>query len=104
VSTPPNWTLPHRNLMDYDGAQVDRAVLDMLAPGESTRRRLERAGAGGVLMIYRRDGDAAVAHGRGLREQQCWTETAILGVLAARMGPSSAGVDRSTRCGATPRS
>ena len=71
---PANWNLRIANVADYDGPQVDRAVLDMLAPWEV----LETVGAalvpGGVLIIYVATVTQLSRTVEALREQQCWTE------------------------------
>jgi tRNA (adenine57-N1/adenine58-N1)-methyltransferase len=71
---PANWDLRIANVADYDGPQVDRAVLDMLAPWEV----LEAVGAalvpGGVLIIYVATVTQLSRTVEALREQQCWTE------------------------------
>jgi tRNA (adenine57-N1/adenine58-N1)-methyltransferase catalytic subunit len=71
---PPNWTLRIANLMDYDGAQVDRAVLDMLAPWEVLDAVSNALVPGGVLMIYVATVTQLSRTVEALREQQCWTE------------------------------
>jgi tRNA (adenine57-N1/adenine58-N1)-methyltransferase catalytic subunit len=71
---PANWDLRIANVADYDGPQVDRAVLDMLAPWEV----LEAVGGalvpGGVLIIYVATVTQLSRTVEALREQQCWTE------------------------------
>ena len=71
---PANWNLRIANVADYDGPQVDRAVLDMLAPWEV----LETVGAalvpGGVLIIYVATVTQLSRTVEALRDQQCWTE------------------------------
>jgi tRNA (adenine57-N1/adenine58-N1)-methyltransferase len=71
---PANWHLRIANVADYDGPQVDRAVLDMLAPWEV----LEAVGgalvSGGVLIIYVATVTQLSRTVEALREQQCWTE------------------------------
>ena len=71
---PANWDLHIANVADYDGPQVDRAVLDMLAPWEV----LEAVGGalvpGGVLIIYVATVTQLSRTVEALREQQCWTE------------------------------
>jgi tRNA (adenine57-N1/adenine58-N1)-methyltransferase len=71
---PANWDLHIANVADYDGPQVDRAVLDMLAPWEV----LEAVGGalvpGGVLIVYVATVTQLSRTVEALREQQCWTE------------------------------
>jgi tRNA (adenine57-N1/adenine58-N1)-methyltransferase len=71
---PANWDLRIANVADYDGPQVDRAVLDMLAPWEV----LEAVGGalvpGGVLIVYVATVTQLSRTVEALREQQCWTE------------------------------
>jgi tRNA (adenine57-N1/adenine58-N1)-methyltransferase len=71
---PANWDLHIANVADYSGPQVDRAVLDMLAPWEV----LEAVGGalvpGGVLIIYVATVTQLSRTVEALREQQCWTE------------------------------
>jgi tRNA (adenine57-N1/adenine58-N1)-methyltransferase len=71
---PANWDLHIANVIDYSGPQVDRAVLDMLAPWEV----LEAVGGalvpGGVLIIYVATVTQLSRTVEALREQQCWTE------------------------------
>jgi tRNA (adenine57-N1/adenine58-N1)-methyltransferase len=71
---PANWDLHIADVADYDGPQVDRAVLDMLAPWEV----LEAVGGalvpGGVLIIYVATVTQLSRTVEALREQQCWTE------------------------------
>jgi tRNA (adenine57-N1/adenine58-N1)-methyltransferase len=71
---PANWDLHIADVADYDGPEVDRAVLDMLAPWEV----LEAVGGalvpGGVLIIYVATVTQLSRTVEALREQQCWTE------------------------------
>jgi tRNA (adenine57-N1/adenine58-N1)-methyltransferase len=71
---PANWHLRVANVADYDGPQVDRAVLDMLAPWEV----LDAVGGalvpGGVLIVYVATVTQLSRTVEALREQQCWTE------------------------------
>ena len=86
------------------GPQVDRAVLDMLAPWEvleavggalGARRRADR---------LRRDRDAAVADGRGAARAAVLDRAAVVGEPCSAAGTSSGWrCVRSTPCGATPR-
>jgi tRNA (adenine57-N1/adenine58-N1)-methyltransferase len=71
---PANWELKIADVADYEGEQVDRAVLDMLAPWDV----LEAVGGalvpGGVLIIYVATVTQLSKTVEALREQQCWTE------------------------------
>jgi tRNA (adenine57-N1/adenine58-N1)-methyltransferase catalytic subunit len=71
---PPNWELKIADVAAYEGEQVDRAVLDMLAPWDV----LEAVGGalvpGGVLIIYVATVTQLSKTVEALREQQCWTE------------------------------
>src|SRR6476661_3632021 len=49
---PANWDLVIEDLADYAGPEVDRVVLDMLAPWEVLGAVADVLVAGGVLMIY----------------------------------------------------
>jgi tRNA (adenine57-N1/adenine58-N1)-methyltransferase catalytic subunit len=71
---PPNWTLRIADVADYDGAQVDRAVLDMLAPWEVLAAVSNALVPGGVLMVYVATVTQLSRTVEALREQQCWTE------------------------------
>jgi len=71
---PPNWDLTIADLADYAGPQVDRCVLDMLAPWEVLPTVSEALVSGGVLMIYVATVTQLSKTVEALREQQCWTE------------------------------
>lgn len=71
---PDNWELVTADLVDYAGPEVDRVVLDMLAPWEVLGRVAEVLVAGGVLMIYVATVTQLSKTVEALREQQCWTE------------------------------
>ena len=47
---PENWELVIADLNDYTGTEVDRVVLDMLAPWEVLGKVADALVAGGVLM------------------------------------------------------
>lgn len=75
--TPPNWSLRVGDVCDFrveDHGQVDRIVLDMLAPWEV----LPTVGAalipGGVLTVYVATVTQLSKIAESLREQRCWTE------------------------------
>lgn len=71
---PQNWELVIADVGQYAGPEVDRVVLDMLAPWEV----LPAVGAalipGGVLIIYVATVTQLSRTVEALREQQCWTE------------------------------
>ena len=71
---PANWNLVIGDLADYTGPQVDRAVLDMLAPWEVLPAVSAALVPGGVLMIYVATVTQLSKTVEALREQQCWTE------------------------------
>ncbi len=73
-AAPDNWELVTADLVDYSGPEVDRVVLDMLAPWEVLGRVGEVLVAGGVLMIYVATVTQLSKTVEALREQQCWTE------------------------------
>ncbi len=75
---PANWELIIADLADYvvaeAGPEVDRVVLDMLAPWEVLGAVADALVAGGVLMIYVATVTQLSRTVEALREQQCWTE------------------------------
>ena len=71
---PPNWELVIGDVADYPGPDVDRAVLDMLAPWEVLATVATALVAGGVLMVYVTTVTQLSRTVEALREQQCWTE------------------------------
>jgi tRNA (adenine57-N1/adenine58-N1)-methyltransferase len=71
---PDNWDLVIADLNDYRGGEVDRVVLDMLAPWEVLDTVSQQLVAGGVLMIYVATVTQLSRAVEALREQQCWTE------------------------------
>lgn len=71
---PANWDLTIADLAEYTGPQVDRCVLDMLAPWEVLPTVSEALVSGGVLMIYVATVTQLSKTVEALREQQCWTE------------------------------
>ncbi|ULE32202.1 tRNA (adenine-N1)-methyltransferase [Mycobacterium sp. IDR2000157661] len=71
---PPNWDLVIADLGEYGGPEVDRVVLDMLAPWEVLDTVASALVAGGVLMIYVATVTQLSRAVEALREQQCWTE------------------------------
>jgi tRNA (adenine57-N1/adenine58-N1)-methyltransferase catalytic subunit len=71
---PANWDLVTADVADYAGPEVDRVVLDMLAPWEVLDAVAKALVAGGVLMIYVATVTQLSRTVEALREQQCWTE------------------------------
>lgn len=71
---PANWELVVDDLTAYPGPEVDRVVLDMLAPWEVLGTVADALVAGGVLMIYVATVTQLSRVVEALREQQCWTE------------------------------
>ena len=71
---PENWDLVVADLNDYAGPEVDRVVLDMLAPWEVLGKVAEALVPGGVLMIYVATVTQLSRTVEAMREQQCWTE------------------------------
>ena len=71
---PANWELVIADVADYSGPEVDRVVLDMLAPWDVLGAVADALVAGGVLMIYVATVTQLSRTVEALREQQCWTE------------------------------
>ena len=71
---PENWELVIADVADYTGPEVDRVVLDMLAPWEVLGAIADALAAGGVLMVYVATVTQLSRTVEALREQQCWTE------------------------------
>ncbi|MET0454891.1 MAG: tRNA (adenine-N1)-methyltransferase [Mycobacterium sp.] len=71
---PSNWDLRIADLNDYDGAEVDRAVLDMLAPWEVLDTVAGALVPGGVLIVYVATVTQLSRVVEAMRDQQCWTE------------------------------
>jgi tRNA (adenine57-N1/adenine58-N1)-methyltransferase catalytic subunit len=71
---PDNWELVTGDVADFSGAQVDRVVLDMLAPWEVLDAIAAALLPGGVLTIYVATVTQLSRTVEALREQQCWTE------------------------------
>src|ERR1700754_3010806 len=69
-----NWELVIADVADYAGPEVDRVVLDMLAPWEVLGAVAGALVAGGVLMVYVATVTQQSRTVEALREQQCWTE------------------------------
>ncbi|HEY5858308.1 MAG TPA: tRNA (adenine-N1)-methyltransferase [Aldersonia sp.] len=73
-SPPPNWQLTIGDVADYDGEQVDRIVLDMLAPWEALPTVSRALVPGGVLIVYVATTTQLSRVMEALRSQECWTE------------------------------
>jgi tRNA (adenine57-N1/adenine58-N1)-methyltransferase catalytic subunit len=71
---PANWELAIADVADYAGPEVDRVVLDMLAPWDVLGAVADALVAGGVLMVYVATVTQLSRTVEALREQQCWTE------------------------------
>jgi tRNA (adenine57-N1/adenine58-N1)-methyltransferase catalytic subunit len=75
---PDNWSLTVANLAEHpsaaDGGEVDRAVLDMLAPWEVLPTVAASLIPGGVLVVYVATTTQLSRITEALRDQQCWTE------------------------------
>ncbi|SFQ60006.1 tRNA (adenine-N1)-methyltransferase [Amycolatopsis rubida] len=70
---PGNWTLTVADLATHTG-EVDRVVLDMLAPWDQLPNVAEHLVPGGVLTVYVATVTQLSRVTESLREQQCWTE------------------------------
>lgn len=70
---PENWTLHVDNVTAHTG-EVDRIVLDMLAPWEVLTTVAANLVPGGVLVVYVATVTQLSRITEALREQQCWTE------------------------------
>ena len=71
---PENWQLKVADLADYDDGEVDRIVLDMVAPWEVLDTVAKNLVPGGVLVVYVATTPQLSDVTEALREQQCWTE------------------------------
>ena len=70
---PPNWALTIADVAEFDG-EVDRVVLDMLAPWDVLPSVARNLVPGGVLVVYVATTTQLSRVAEALREQQCWTE------------------------------
>jgi tRNA (adenine57-N1/adenine58-N1)-methyltransferase len=70
---PPNWSLTVADLASHEG-EVDRVVLDMLAPWDQLPNVAAHLVPGGVLTVYVATVTQLSRVTESLREQQCWTE------------------------------
>ncbi|KAF0847182.1 tRNA (adenine-N1)-methyltransferase [Nocardia caishijiensis] len=71
---PPNWSLTVADVANYDGEQVDRVVLDMLAPWDALPAVSKALVPGGVLIVYVATVTQLSKVVEEMREQECWTE------------------------------
>ncbi|MFO7191808.1 MULTISPECIES: tRNA (adenine-N1)-methyltransferase [Thermocrispum] len=70
---PENWTLHVADVSTHSG-DVDRVILDMLAPWDVLPTVAENLVPGGVLVVYVATVTQLSRITEALREQQCWTE------------------------------
>jgi tRNA (adenine57-N1/adenine58-N1)-methyltransferase len=70
---PANWSLTVADLASHEG-EVDRVVLDMLAPWDQLPNVAACLVPGGVLTVYVATVTQLSRVTESLREQQCWTE------------------------------
>ncbi|WP_018680810.1 tRNA (adenine-N1)-methyltransferase [Actinokineospora enzanensis] len=70
---PANWTLTVADLATHTG-EVDRVILDMLAPWDMLPTVATNLIPGGVLVVYVATTTQLSRVSEALREQQCWTE------------------------------
>ncbi|GGN67240.1 tRNA (adenine-N1)-methyltransferase [Nocardia rhizosphaerihabitans] len=71
---PANWSLTVADVAQYEGEQVDRVVLDMLAPWDALPAVSKALVPGGVLIVYVATVTQLSKVVESLREQECWTE------------------------------
>ncbi|WP_030105294.1 tRNA (adenine-N1)-methyltransferase [Actinoalloteichus caeruleus] len=71
---PANWRLRVADLKEHQDEQVDRVVLDMLAPWEALDTVADNLVPGGVLVVYVATVTQLSRITEALREQQRWTE------------------------------
>jgi tRNA (adenine57-N1/adenine58-N1)-methyltransferase catalytic subunit len=75
---PDNWSLTVADLNQHpsaaEGGEVDRVVLDMLAPWDVLETVRAALIPGGVLVVYVATTTQLSRVTEALREQQCWTE------------------------------
>jgi tRNA (adenine57-N1/adenine58-N1)-methyltransferase catalytic subunit len=72
-ASPPNWVLRTADVSDFTG-EVDRVVLDMLAPWDVLPTVTKALVPGGVLIVYVATTTQLSRITESLREQRCWTE------------------------------
>jgi tRNA (adenine57-N1/adenine58-N1)-methyltransferase len=70
---PDNWTLHVGDVAEHSG-EVDRVILDMVAPWEVLPSVMANLVPGGVLVVYVATVTQLSRVTEALREQQCWTE------------------------------
>ncbi|MCP2257307.1 tRNA (adenine57-N1/adenine58-N1)-methyltransferase [Streptoalloteichus tenebrarius] len=70
---PANWSLTVGDVTQHSG-EVDRVVLDMLAPWDVLDTVSQALVPGGVLVVYVATTTQLSKVTEALREQQCWTE------------------------------
>jgi len=70
---PDNWTMHIRDVVTHTG-EVDRVILDMLAPWDVLPTVAGAIVPGGVLVVYVATTTQLSRVTEALREQQCWTE------------------------------
>ncbi|WP_158883900.1 tRNA (adenine-N1)-methyltransferase [Amycolatopsis anabasis] len=70
---PENWSLTVADLATHEG-EVDRVVLDMLAPWDQLATVAKNLVPGGVLVVYVATVTQLSTITEALREQKCWTE------------------------------
>jgi tRNA (adenine57-N1/adenine58-N1)-methyltransferase len=70
---PANWSLHVADLAEHTG-EVDRIILDMVAPWEVLPTVTANLVPGGVLVVYVATVTQLSRITEALREQQCWTE------------------------------
>ena len=70
---PDNWTL-HLGDVATHTSEVDRVVLDMVAPWEALPTVFDNLVPGGVLTVYVATTTQLSRITEAIREQQCWTE------------------------------
>ncbi|MFC8383031.1 tRNA (adenine-N1)-methyltransferase [Nocardia sp. NPDC057272] len=71
---PANWSIAIADVAQYEGPQVDRVVLDMLAPWDALPAVSKALVPGGVLVVYVATVTQLSKVVEALREQECWTE------------------------------
>ncbi|MEV0768987.1 tRNA (adenine-N1)-methyltransferase [Nocardia salmonicida] len=71
---PANWSITIADVAEYEGPQVDRVVLDMLAPWDALPAVSKALVPGGVLVVYVATVTQLSKVVEALREQECWTE------------------------------
>ena len=88
---PENWELVIADVADYSGPEVDRVVLDMLAPWEVLGRIADALVPGGVLVVYVATVTQLSRDRRGDARAAVLDRAAGLGDDAARLARGGAG-------------